>query len=49
MHVITDKLQCPSDTNTEQRISYRTSYDAIKILTQNKACHIEQATMSFRH
>jgi len=49
MHVISDKLQCPSDTNTEQCISYRTSYDVLQTPTQNNACHFGPATMSFRH
>jgi hypothetical protein len=49
MHVISDKLRCPSDTNTEQCMSYRTSYVVLQILTQNNACHIGQATLSFRY
>jgi flagellar basal body rod protein FlgC len=49
MHVISDKLRCPSDTNTEQCISYLTSYDVLQTLTQNNACHIGQATLSFRY
>jgi len=49
MHVISDKLRYPSDSNTEQCISYRTSYDVLHTVTQNNTCHIGQFTMSFRH
>ena len=49
MHVLSDKLQCPSDTNAEQCISFRTSYDVLQTLAQNNACHIGQNKMSFRH
>ena len=49
MHVISDKLRCTSDTNTEQCVSYRTSYDVLQTVTQNNACHIGQATMSVIH
>ena len=49
MHVISDKLRCPSETNAEQCMSYRTSYDIIQTPKQNNACHFGQATMSFRH
>jgi hypothetical protein len=49
MHVISDKLRCPSDSNTEQYKSYRTSYEVLQTLTQNNACYIWQATMSFRY
>ena len=48
MHIISEKLKCPSDTNKEQCMSYRISYDVLQTPTQNNACHIEQATMSFR-
>ena len=49
MHVISEKLRCPSDTNTEQFMSYLKSYDVLQILTQNNACHIGKATLSFRY
>ena len=48
MHVRLDKLRCPSDSNTEQCMSYRTSYVVVQTLTQNNAWHIGQDTMSFR-
>ena len=40
MHVISDKLPCPSNTNTEQCMSYRKRYDVLQTLTQNNACYI---------
>ena len=49
MHVISNKLRCPSDTNTEQCMSYWTSNDVLQTLPQNNACHIGKVTMSFRH
>jgi hypothetical protein len=49
MHIISDKLRCPSDTSTEQCMSYLTSYDVLQLLAQNNACHIGEAKMSFRH
>jgi hypothetical protein len=49
MNVISDKLRCPSDTNTEQYMSYRKCYDVLQTVKQNNACHIGQAKMSFRH
>jgi len=38
MHVISDKQRCPSGSNTEQCISFRTSYNFFQTLTQNNAC-----------
>ena len=49
MNVISDKLRCPSGTNAEQCMLYRKSYEVLQTLTQNNACYIGQATMSFRH
>jgi len=49
MHVISDKLRYPSDTNAEQCMSYGTSCSVLHTLKQNNACHIGQATMPFRH
>ena len=49
MNVISDKLRCPSDTKTEQCLSYRTSYDVLQTPTHNNACSIGQATLSFRY
>jgi hypothetical protein len=38
IHVISDKQRCPSDSNTEQCMSFRTSYNVFQTLTQNNAC-----------
>ena len=45
MHVISNKLPCPSDTKTEQCMWFRTSYDVLQRAAQNNAYHMGQATI----
>ena len=47
IHIISEKLRCPSDTNTEQCMSYRKRYDVLQTPTQNNACYVGQGTLSF--